>query len=266
MERIKDEGDSNIMNDNLSQMVKDQPAPDQSVLFSETDLDLPVEETPNESVAPVEAVAEEPQDNIISISTLSDWFEANSAAFDNINQVKVAIRGVDGDKTLIMAVLDTDGESGENGEEKRNLRVFDNADSLPVLNLPALSMDVYNNGFRIVYQHENTFIKTYGVRTGLICTLCSNVNGKLLPYAVVRVKKKDTELQIPIIQPTVTAEKLAAPADLESLQLLYKQSVKSADELSTNQSVVDWLLDRQISVTDINHHLQIDNVLIDILK
>jgi len=53
---------------------------------------------------------------------------------------------------------------------------------------------------------------------------------------------------------------------LEALQLLYKQSAKSVDEMTTNQSVVDWLLERQDDVTDINHHLQIDNVLIDILK
>jgi len=144
--------------------------------------------------------------------------------------------------------------------------VFDNADSMPVLNLTPISMDVYNNGFKIVYQYEDMFIKTYGVRTGLICTLCSQVGGKLIPYAVVRVKKKDEELQIPETQPAVTAEKLAATADLEALQLLYKQSAKSVDEMTTNQSVVDWLLERQDDVTDINHHLQIDNVLIDILK
>jgi hypothetical protein len=35
--------------------------------------------------------------------------------------------------------------------------------------------------------------------------------------------------------------------------------------MSTIQTVVDWLLERQAEVTDINHHLQIDGVLIDIL-
>jgi len=256
------------MNENLSQMVKES-APAEGVVFSENDLDLPIEETQpatEEATEVTEAVTEEAQRNVIPITTLASWFEGNTAILDNINQVKVAIRGIDGDKTLIMAVKDDDGDADADGNDKRTLRVFDNADSIPVLNLTPLSMDIYNNGFKIVYQQENIFIKTYGVRTGLICTLCTASAGKLIPYAVVRVKKKDDELLIPSIDPTVTDEKLAAAADLESLQLLYKQSAKSIDDLTTNQSVVDWLIERQESVTDINHHLQIDNVLIELLK
>lgn len=253
------------MNENLSQMVQDTTPPE-GVIFSETDLDLPVEQASTVEMPEAQVEAEAPGSAVISITSLADWFEGNTSALDNINQVKVAIRGVDAENTLIMAVKDGSDEKDADGNDKRTLRVFDNADNIPVLNLVPVSMDVYNNGFRIVYQQDGIFIKTYGVRTGLICTLCSQVSGKLIPYAVVRVKKKDSELEIPSIQPTVTAEKLAAAADLETLQLLYKQSAKSIDELTTNQSVVDWLIERQDSVTDINHHLQIDNVLIDLLK
>lgn len=265
MERIKDEGEETTMNENLSQMVREAPV-DTGMVFSETDLDLPQEETIAQPVVQTVAETTPPTENVIPISTLADWFESNSGNMTNINQVKVAIRGVDANKTLIMAVKDNDGEVDADGNDKRTLRVFDNADSMPVLNLSPIAMDVYNNGFKIVYRQGDVFIKTYGVRTGLICTLCTEVNGKLLPYAVVRVKKKDEELAIPATVPTVTAEKLAAAADLESLQLLYKQSAKSIEDLSTNQSVIDWLIERQDSVTDINHHLQIDNVLINILK
>jgi hypothetical protein len=263
MERIKEEGENKEMNENLSDMVRSETPTDSGMVFSETDLDLPKEE----EVEAVQVVEEEtPTANVIGISTLADWFEANTQQLDNINQVKVAIRGVDADKTLIMAVKNGDGEVDADGNDKRTLRVFDNADTIPVLNLTPIKMDVYNNGFQIIYQQGDVFIKTYGVRTGLICTLCTAVNGQLIPYAVVRVKKKDEELSIPTEIPTVSPEKLAAPADLESLQLLYKQSAKATESLSTNQTVVDWLLERQESVTDINHHLQIDNVLISLLK
>ena len=254
------------MNENLSQIVKES-TPEEGVMFSENDLDLPVEEEVQAEAVEDQVVEETPPDaSVIKIATLADWFESNSGVLENINQVKVAIRGVDANKTLIMAVKDGDGAKDGDGNDKRTLRVFDNADAMPVLNLPPLSMDVYNNGFRIVYQQGDIFIKTYGVRTGLICTLCIAVGGKLLPYAVVRVKKKDEELLIPNDHPTITAELLAAAADLEKLQLLYKQSSKSVEELSTVQSVIDWMIERQDSVTDINHHLQIDNVLIDMLK
>lgn len=268
MERIKEKGDTDSMNENLSQMVKDTPAPEQGVVFSENDLDLPVEEVTTIELPAVEIPNESTvtPPNAVPITTLSTWFENNCNGIENINQVKVAIRGVDGNKTLIMAVNNEDEEKDANGNEKRTLRVFDNADTTPVLNLLPISMNVYNNGFKIVYQQNNTFIKTYGVRTGLICTLCNNIDGKMVPYKIVRVKKKDVELEIPVNQAIVTPEKLAAPADLESLQLLYKQISKAIETLSTNQSVLDWLLERQNSVTDINHHLQIDDVIINILK
>ena len=266
MERIKDdEGDQKPMNENLAQMVRDnQP---ETPMFSAEDLDLPAEEsTQVDSVVDVAPETDEQTSVVIPIGTLADWFDAYTDSLDNINQVKVAIRGVDANKTLIMAVKDGNGETDADGNDKRTLRVFDNADSVTVLNIPPMSMDVYNNGFRIVYRFNDIFIKAYGVRTGLICTLCTEVGGKLIPYAVVRVKKKDEELVIPDTQPTVTAERLASNADLENLQLLYKQSAKAIEDLSTYQSVIDWLLERQDSVTDINHHLQIDNVIIDMLK
>lgn len=270
MDEIKNTKETQTpMNENLSQMVKDS-TPDE-VIFSESDLDLPVEpvteapaenETPAEEAAPAEATVPS-----IPVSTLSDWFETNCANLDNINQVKVSIRGVDANKTLIMAVKDG-AEQDDDGNAKRTLRVFDNADSLPVLNISPVSMDVYNNGFKIVYQlGEDTFIKAYGIRTGLICTFCVNIGGKLIPYHIERIKKKDEALeQVPSNSPEYYTSKLAGNADLEALQLLYKQAAKEVENLSTVQSVVDWLVERQDSVTDINHHLQIDNVIIDILK
>jgi len=250
------------MNENLSQMVREGQG-DDAVVFSEDQLDLPVQD---EVVEEEVAAAEEPQANTIAIASLSSWFEANVENFDNINQVKVAIRGVDADQTLIMAVKDPDGVQDTEGHDKRSLRVFENADVHPVLNIPGSSMDVYNNGFKIVYGIEdNIFVKCYGVRTGLIAVFCNNIDGKLIPYATTRIKKKDTELEVVTRDPAEVSARLLANADLEALQLLYKQSAKAIEELTTNQDVVNWMLERQAEVTDINHHLQIDGVLIDIL-
>jgi len=256
------------MNENLSQMVQDIIPPDQGTIFSEADLDLPTEEVETVEVEATPAEEATSQTSVVPITTLIEWFEKYGDNLENINQVKVAIRGVDADKTLIMAVKNNDGGTDANGNDKRTLRVFDSADTITVLDLPPMSMDVYNNGFKIVYQvSDNMFVKTYGVRTGLICTFCNVIGGKLIPYAVTRTKRKDTELEL-ILSNEISAitAKLAEAADLEALQLLYKQSAKAIDNLSTNQSVVDWILERQAAITDINHHLQIDNVVIDILK
>ena len=159
------------------------------------------------------------------------------------------------------------GGLDEQGNDKRFLKVFDNSDITPVLNLPPVGMDIYNNGFRIVHSYNpTTFIKVYVAKMNIVCTLCTNINGKLIPYNVIKVKKKETHIEIPEPAGSVNIEKLQGPADLESLQLLYKQSLKTLDKFTTNLSVVDWLLERQEGILDINHHLQIDDVIITLLK
>jgi len=244
------------MNENLSQMVKDTTPKEDEIIFSENNLVLPIEEEP-------EVVAER---NVINIISLFEWFNLNSEKFDNINQVKVSIRGVDPSKTLIMAVKDGSGKKDEEENDKRDLRVFENADTHPVLNLEGLDMQIYNNGFKILYEYNGIFIKCYGIRTGLIATFCNKIEGVLVPYTITRVKKKDIDLEIPSIDIELIKQKLQQNADIEALQLLYRQSVKALDQFTTNESVVSWLYSKQNEVTDINHHLQIDNVIIDILK
>jgi len=247
------------MNQNLSEMIREE---DQQPVFEETTLDLPTEEaTPEEE--PV--AAEEPQTEEIPIVPLNTWFEANSSAFGNVNQVKAVIRGVDPSKTLIMAVLDGQGEV--DGHPSRDLQLFKNADVQPVLGIPANDMQIYNNGFRLIHPYnDNIAIKCYGVRTGLICVFCNLINGEMIPYHVSKIKKKDESIEVVRKPVEEVNEKLSQQADLEALQLLYKQSSKAVENMTTNQTAVSWLINRQNEVTDINHHLQIDNVIIDILS
>ena len=245
---------------NLSNMIKQ----DDPNVFEPSNLDLP-EETVAAAEAVEEAVEEEvPQVEAIATTPLNTWFTENSAAFANVNRVQVEIRGVDSSKTLIMAVLDGQGDIG--GNPSRDLQVFKNADIQPVLNIPAADMQIYNNGFRLVSPYaDDIIVKSYGVRTGLICVFCNNIAGAAIPYQVVKVKRKDEAVEVVRSDAAAVVAKLALAADLEALQLLYKQSSKEVSEMTTNQSVVNWLLQRQSEVTDINHHLQIDNVIINIL-
>lgn len=252
------------MNENLTKMVQESE-PSADVVFSETDLNLGTEDVVSEEPQ----VTEEPQvASTIGLVSLSEWFDRNTANFDNISAVRVSIRGVDPNKTLIVAVNEGSGETDEEGNPKRELQLFKNADVHPVLDLEGIDMQVYNNGFKIVHQFSgDIFIKCYGVRTGLIAVFCINIGGKLIPYHIKKVKKKDTEIEaVPANSGDQIQARLNAPANIEALQLLYKQSSKVASELQTNQQVIDWLIARQAEVTDINHHFQIDSVLIDILR
>jgi len=252
------------MNENLSKMVAESD-PESDVIFSETDLNLTTDEVPSEVEEPT---VEEVVNNKIGLVSLSEWFDKNASNFDNISAVKASIRGVAPNKTLIVAVNDGTGEKDSEGNQKRELQLFKNSDVHPVLDLEGIDMQVYNNGFKIVHQFSgDIFIKCYGVKTGLIAVYCSNIGGKLIPYHIQKVKKKDTEIEVvPPRSPEATQAKLSGEANVEALQLLYKQSAKVADELRTNQDVVNWLITRQSEVTDINHHFQIDSVIIDTLR
>ena len=242
------------MNDNLSQMVK-SGVTEEPVVFSEKDLDIPPEtntETPVEAVDPT----------IIEIACLADWFGVNVVNFPNVRKPTMAVTNVDSNEQLLVTVpVDTTDGS----DEKRRMVVFDDAHLLPVLNKPAMDMQIYSNGFRIIYDLGNgIFVKSYGVRTGLISTFCNDVDDALIPYGIVRAKKKDASISIITRDPADVRHKLSEALDIEALQLRYKQSSK-AEGLESNQDAINWLLERQASVEDINHHLQIDNVIIDTL-
>lgn len=238
------------MNDNLSQMVKEGPV--NETVFSASDLDIPDVDV---------ATTEEQDTNTIEITSMSEWFDSNVGSFPNLRKPTVSIQGVDPNEQLIVIVVNTNDE----GEEKCKLVVFDDAHIIPVLNLPAMDMQVYNNGFRIIYDLGNgVFIKSYGVRKGLISVFCHDINDMLIPYEVTRAKKNDTEIDIINGNVEVSTTMLAEALDYESLQLRYKQSVK-AEDLTTNLEAIKWLLERQSGIEDINHHLQIDNVIIDTL-
>lgn len=244
-----------MMSENLSQMVKNGPT-EEPVVFSDEDLDIP-EETTEESQA-----ATEQDSNVIEIARLSDWFDGNVANFPSIRKPTITITGVDPNEQLLVTVPTP---SEEEGIEKRKIVIFDDANLLPVLNIPAMDMQIYNNGFRIVYDlGDGIFVKSYGVRTGLISVFCNDIDDLLVPYGIIRAKKKDESIDVIRRDPAEVRGRLNGVLDIEALQLRYKQSSK-AEGLRTNQDAVQWLLDRQATIEDINHHLQIDNVIIDTL-
>ena len=161
-----------------------------------------------------------------------------------------------------MAVRDGSGAVDSEGSEARELFLFKDADTQPVLAMDGMDMQVYNNGFKIVYDFgRNIYIKCYGIRTGLIASFCNNIDGRLIPYAVTKVKKREAEVELLVRDPNDVRVKLQEPADVEALEILYKQ-ISKAESIVKNYDAIQWLLRRQAEVTDINHHLQIDNVII----
>lgn len=231
------------MSENLSQMVKESSTEEKDVTFDEQEAVSEPQEEPNDMV------------NIVS---LSDWFDSEVERFPNIRKPTVTIQGVNPQEQLIITI-DVPGS-----EDKRKLVIFDDAHITPVLDLPAIDMQIYNNGFRVIYDYGGIFIKSYGIRTGIISVFCHDVNDLFIPYAITKSKKNDDSIQVIVEDATRVENKLTEPLDLEALNLRYKQSYK-AEGLQTNLDAVKWLIERQSTIADINHHLQIDNVIIETL-
>jgi len=245
------------MNENLAKMLKDDTPADLEV---QGQLDLVNEE---ES----EIVNDHPENLRVMIKPFSEWFEKHNSRFDDINQVKVAIRGVDPGKTIIITIPDPKNEKDESGNFKRRVKIFEDSDQIPVIDLTPISMDIYNNGFRIIYNcNDDTSIKCYGVKNGLIAVLCHNVDNQMIPYEIIKAKKKEKDLEITPCNYDEMIQNLEKPANKENIQILYAQVTKYISDINTNHDAVTWFLTRQSEVADVNHHLQIDEVICYILK
>lgn len=248
------------MNENLSEMVRESSTEEEEVFYSDDLEEIKADEQKSEEVN-VSQQGQEPTSasDRLPITNLATWFDNNITYFPNIRKPTVQIQGVDPTDQVIITI-------GVPNSDKRRLIVFDNSSEIPVLNMPAVDMQVYNNNaFRIIYEYKDgIYIKVYGVRTGLITTFCVDVEDVLVPYMVVKSKKHETEVEVPTTDAEFVKGKLHEELDFEALQLRYRQSSK-AEGLETNLDAVKWLVEKQGMLYDINHHIQIDNVIIDTL-
>ncbi len=207
-----------------------------------------------------------PVAEVVKTCHLNEWFEHNREKFENINQVKVSSSGIDPNKVIVVKVPLPSGELDDDGNLKQKLFIFDDTDKSIVLDLPGKNMNVFNSGFQIIYDYnEEISIKCYGVKTSLIVVFCHKINEKLIPYHIIKMKKEEEELNIFRNSINEVNTKLSQNAEIENIKLLYKQIKTDADNKITNEDFVNWFLKRQSEITDINHLLQIDSIIIKIL-
>lgn len=217
------------------------------------------------SDAQEETQEEQELDNVIKVTTFSDWFPDNVQNFGNIFSVNAQLRGVDPNKNIIFTVVDP------NNSLVRYPYVFREADKIPVLNFESNEMFIYqNNTFQVNYRYsDHILIKTYNLRTGIGVVFCriESQNSYPVPVLINKYKKFKTDsievpdsnlMEIPI------EERLNQNADLEELIIKYKQIQKVRNELTTNRDILNFFIQRQEKIQDINHLMQIDNILVSI--
>jgi hypothetical protein len=251
------------MNENLAEMIKSQrstpPIVNESDLHLQESVNKSIETEQTSNVA--EPVIIEPRKDMIDITNLTDWFENNHTNFANISRVRLSLKGVDPIKTLVFTVSkDTDGE--------RELEIFKDSNVHPMLNISGISMIVYKQGFGVIQYYKGEFecfIKSYIVRSGTYFTLCKNIGGVLIPYHMDKINKNTTQAEIIECVNNIES-KLNLNVNKEILSILYKQSIKFMDKITTIQDTITWFFERQKTIEDVNHHLQIDNAIISLLK
>jgi hypothetical protein len=248
------------MNDNLAQLIQNEQVgekPSATDFESHENEDVIIQEPPIEQSLTMEPATEE-----VSVIMLSEWFEENNENLNRINRLKIQVRGVKPDERLVCSVLDPKGEIDEDNHPVRHLELIKEANIFPVLDIPGYDMDIYGNGFQIMYSYnEDIVLKCYGIKTGLIVIFCIPINGQLLPYKKIKLKKRDTQIVIIYPNRQYVASNILAELDLEGLQIQYKQVQKELDQITDKQSAITWLLGKQEGIRDINHLLQIDNIL-----
>jgi len=252
--------------ESLASMIKDT---DTEVNVTPTTLDIPdqsVEQNDNDGTEVINAneQATETSDHEISTTDLSTWFQENHNNFDRVNRVNIQIRGIIANEDLVFSVLDPNGGEDDRGNPKRKLKVWNDAHKFQVLNLDGTDMNVFSNGLVLIHQINDITIKCYGSRSGLHAVFCLTVGENVVPYAYSKMKRKDTSLAIPTPPDRNSIEAIfEAPLNKEDIQILYPQCTKHIDDMETFTDLYNWFIDRQKGIYDINHLLQIDNVIIN---
>lgn len=229
--------------------------------------------TPEVQAEPVEEAAEATEatsSNVVKLVLFADWVEANNALLpttSDITKVKISITDVDSSNSIGFKAPNVKGDMEEE-KVKKDLFIVKNVADIKVLDLPLHHFKFFKEDlFRIIYKFsDEIYIKTYSIKTGPVVIFCTPVGENLLPYAKLKLKKKDESINI--IEPDVAAitEKANGKTKLEDLQILYKQSVKFKDKLENMKDTIEWILKRYYDAIDVNHQIQIDGVLISLLK
>lgn len=252
------------MKDNLAQLIKNEQVGEESPATDFENHENAQVEEPSMEEVPIEQslTLESSDENEIGVIMLSEWFETNNSNFTRVNRLKIQVQGVKPDSRLLCSVLDPKGGIDEDNHAIRNLELIKDANIFPVLDLPGYDMDVYGNGFLIMYSYqEDIVLKCYGIKTGLIIVFCVHINNQLIPYSRTKLKKKDNGISVPQPNREYIEANILSELDLEGFQIQYKQVIKELDQISDKQSAITWLLGKQNAIRDINHLLQIDDIL-----
>lgn len=194
----------------------------------------------------------------VQLSNFYDWYEKNEKA-SGIYRVKTEVSKINSKDSMIFKI-----KKGKS-EEEMELVSFYNPLLRSIIDLPPVYLNIFKNDTFVALHclNDEIFIKSYGVKNGLIVVYCANVDNRIIPFQQEKIKKNVDSMTL--MNFSGEADRIRArlneSVDIETLHILYKQTIKLQEIFTTKTDVVDWFLKRQKDVIDINHLLKIDNVL-----
>lgn len=193
----------------------------------------------------------------IPLTNFSDWFRQYNKSLDNVSNVRADIKHVDPRKNLIITVWN-------NSMEERDVYAFRKANELPVLDLTPYEMKVFeNNTFQINYQYSDLILKAYNLKNKLIIFPSHVVDDLIIPYNKLKVTSQDDQITIPSFDRMYIDNMINNVPNMNRIILRYKQMQKYT--FNTIKEVFNFLNSRQSQVYDVNHLIQIDDVMYHIV-
>jgi hypothetical protein len=247
------------MTENLSELIKDTSNKQRSKP-KEDPKPVEPEVIPEEQIKLEEEVRQMGYD--LRTVPFVDWIEKYKTEIaPRVKSVKMVIDKVNSRNTICVSV--------EKNETTRDLFLFRNASHVPILDGKPMYFDVFNDGIystTMETEVQGVFLKVYRVKTGLIISYCLNIEGRLIPYFQAKIKNRDKGIKYVLTDPKRIAQELEKPADIEGIQILYRQLMKAdVSKIKTKKDLFDWFAERIKVTRDTNHLVMIDSTIIFML-
>jgi hypothetical protein len=264
------------MVDNLSKMIFDTretgDASNADLMLSiEKVIDVDSQTTPGVTVTATQVKVPKTKSKMTYEYTtipFPEWFAKHCGIFndDILRHVKLSCRGLDTRETMAFLVPHPDGGL-VNGEPKKKLVTKENADRHFIPDIVPESMEFFTNeNFRIVaLTRDNIYLTVYVQKAQTFYTYSQKIEDLLIPYTIIKVGKKVPGINVETTRLNLV-EKLTQPVNVEDLILLYPQFLKIHESIVTKMDAVKWFIERKSTIFDIHHLLQIDNIILLILR
>jgi len=263
------------MTDNLAQMIfekQENPVTLEDMLSNEKVANQPTE---NLQMDPTETTIvkkeRKPRGSMkyeYATIPFPEWFTKYSVIFneDVLRHVKLSCRGLDSRETMAFLVPHPDGGM-VGGEPKRKLVTKENADRHHIPDITPESMTFFVNDCFMITAHvrDNIYLSVYVQKVQTFYTFAQKIEDQIVPYAIVKAGKKVDGINIETTRINIP-EKLTTPVNKEDMILLYPQFLKVHEEVTTKMDVVKWFNERKKTISDIHHLLQIDNLILLIIR